>query len=103
MIGKLRKLASLQAVEETETAFGGRTRSWSEVAALWVDFKITGGREGAEADQRPALSETAQALARDHPLAEPGQRLALDGVNWRLARIARETPGAMTLFLQRDV
>jgi hypothetical protein len=97
------KLATLKAATEAETAFGGRTRSWAEVATLWVDLKVS-ARERAEADQRPVLTETAEALARDHPLAAVGQRLTLDGDNWRLVRLARGAPkiGRMTLFLEKD-
>src|SRR5690606_8355277 len=80
--GRLRRLATLEAAVEAETAFGGRTRSWSEVAALWVDLKTPTGRERAQGGQRPVLTESAQAEARDHPLAAAGQRLALDGDNW---------------------
>ena len=104
MIGQLRRLATLKSAVESETAFGGRTRSWSDVATLWVDLKITGGSEGAEADQRPSLSETAQAEARDHPSAAAGQRLSVGGDNWRLVRLVRGAPkmGRMTLHLQKD-
>lgn len=99
-----RRLASLLEATEAETAYGGRTKSWDEVATLWVDLKPA-GREAAEADQRPVLSETAEAQARDHPLAAPGQRLSLDGDNWRLVRLVRDAPrlGRMTLFLEKDL
>lgn len=104
MIGALRRLATLKSATESETAFGGRTRSWSEVATLWVDLTITGGSEGAQAGQRPVLDVSAQAQARDHPLAAAGQRLSVGGDNWRLVRLVRGEPkiGRMTLFLQKD-
>ena len=104
MISKLRRLAVLQSAVEAETAFGGRTRSWSEVASVWVDLRVTGGSEGAEAGQRPALSESARAEARDHPGAAAGQRLSVGGDNWRLVRLVRGAPklGRMTLHLEKD-
>ena len=104
MIGALRRLAVLESAVEAETAFGGRTRSWSEVATLWVDLRVTGGSEGGEADQRPALSEVARAEARDHPAAEAGQRLCVSGDNWRLVRLVRGAPklGRMTLHLEKE-
>lgn len=104
MIGALRKLATLKSAAEAETAYGGRTRTWSDVATLWVELKITGGSEGAEADQRPELSVSAEAEARDHPLAAAGQRLSVGGDNWRLVRLVREQPklGRMTLYLAKD-
>ena len=104
MIGSLRRLATLKSVVEAETAYGGRTRSWADVTTLWVDLKVTGGSEGAEADQRPSLSETAEAQARDHPSAAAGQRLSVGGDNWRVVRLVRGAPkiGRMTLFLQKE-
>lgn len=100
----MRRLATLKSVVEAQTAFGGRTRSWSDVATLWVDLRITGGSEGAEADQRPMLSESARAEARDHPLAGAGQRLSVGGDNWRVVRLVRGAPklGRMTLHLEKD-
>lgn len=104
MIGRLRQLATLQAVVEAETAFGGRSRTWEEVAGVWIQLTITGGREGAEADQRPVLATSAEAVARDHPLAAAGQRLVVGGDNWRLIRVERGAPkiGLMTLILEKD-
>ncbi len=99
----MRRLATLSEATEAETAFGGRTRSWSEVATVWLDLGVA-ARERAEAGQRPVLTETAEAVARDHPLAAAGQRLSLGGDNWRLVRLVRDAPklGRMTLFLEKD-
>ena len=104
MIGQLRRLATLKSAVESETVFGGRARSWSDVATIWIDLQVTGGSEGAEADQRPSLSETAEAQARDHPSAAAGQRLSAGGDNWRVVRLVRGAPkmGRMTLFLSKD-
>lgn len=100
----MRRLASLESVVEAETAFGGRTRSWSEVASLWVELSVTGAREDSQADQRPDIAEAAKAVARDLAAAQAGQRLVVGGDNWRLVRVVRGAPriGRMTLFLQKD-
>ena len=104
MISKLRRLAVLKSAAEAETAFGGRTRSWSEVATLWVDLRATSGSERAEADQRPVLAESARAEARDHAAAAVGQRLVVGGENWRLIRLVRGAPklGRMILHLEKE-
>ena len=104
MIGALRRLATLKSAAETETAYGGRTVVWNDVAGLWVDLKAAGGRETAQAGQRPEVVETATAQARDHALAAAGQRLSVGGDNWRIVRLVRGEPriGRMTLFLERD-
>jgi head-tail adaptor len=104
VIASLRRLAVLQSAAETETAYGGRTRVWSDVASLWVDLSVTGGSERSQAAQRPELSEQAKAEARDHPSAAAGQRLVIGGDNWRVVRLTRGEPkiGRMTLFLQKD-
>jgi head-tail adaptor len=100
----MRRLATLKSAVEAETPFGGRTRTWADVCTLWVDLRVTGGSEGTEADQRPVLSESAEAEARDHPSAAAGQRLVVGGDNWRLVRLVRGSPrlGRMILHLQKD-
>lgn len=104
MIGRLRQLAVLQEATEAETSFVGRSRTWEEVASVWTQLTVTGGREGAEADQRPVSATSAEAVARDHPLAAAGQRLVVGGDNWRLVRVERGAPklGLMTLILEKD-
>jgi head-tail adaptor len=104
VIGRLRRLATLQEATETETAFGGRSKTWEEVASVWIQLTITGGSEGSQAGQRPVLATSAEAVARDHPLAAAGQRLVVGGDNWRLVRVERGAPklGLMTLILQKD-
>lgn len=104
MIGALRKLAVLEAAVEAETPFGGRSRSWSQVATLWVDLRPGSPRQAAGAGQRPVVSDTARAEARDHPAAEAGQRLSLGGDNWRLVRLVRGEPkiGRMILHLEKE-
>jgi len=104
VITQMRRLASLQQAAETETAFGGQSRVWSEVATLWVDLREAGPRETSEADQRPLLAVSAEAEARDHPSAAAGQRLVVGGDGWRVLRLVRGVPkgGRMTLFLEKD-
>jgi hypothetical protein len=101
----MRRLASLQAAAETQTAFGGQSRVWSEVATLWVDLREGAPSERAQAGQRPDLLVTAKAEAREHSAAEPGQRLSLDGETWAVVRNVRGLPslGRMTLFLEKDL
>ena len=94
----------LEEAVEAETPFGGRSRSWSQVATLWVDLRTGSPRRRSGAGQRPEMAEIAQAEARDHPAAEVGQRLSLDGDNWRLVRLVRGDPkiGRMTLHLEKE-
>ena len=102
-VGALRTLAILEAVSEAETVFGGRTKSWIQVAALWVDLKPLGHRESGGGAARPALTETAEAVARTHAAAARGQRLKAGGEAWRVVAVApaRPRPGRMTLSLER--
>ncbi len=102
-VGALRTLAILEAVSEAETVFGGRTKSWVQVAALWVDLQPRGHRESADGGARPALIETAEAVARPHASAARGQRLKAGGEAWRVVAVihARPNPGRMTLSLER--
>lgn len=102
-IAALRTLAILEGVSEAETVFGGRAKSWVQIAALWVDLRPVGHREAGDGAMRPGLVETAQAEARAHAAAARGQRLKAGGEAWRVVAVApaRPKPGRMTLTLER--
>jgi hypothetical protein len=102
-IATLRTLAILEVVSEAETVFGGRTKSWVQVAALWVDLQPDGHREAGDGVTRPALIETARAEARTLPAAARGMRLKAGGEPWRVVAVqpSRPRPGRMLLQLER--
>ena len=102
-IASLRTLAILEGASEAETVFGGRTRTWVQVAALWVDLQPSGHRENSDGAGRPSLTETAQAVARSHAVVARGQRLKAGGEAWRVVAVmpAQPKPGRMTLSLER--
>jgi hypothetical protein len=96
----------LQASTETETGFGGRDRVWSTAASLWATLTLSPPaqkRDGPGA--APVEAETARAEARDHPDAQAGMRLLVEGdpIPWRVRRVDRAAPGRMTLHLDRLV
>lgn len=96
--------ATLQAAVETETEFGGRIRDWTVVAHLWTTLRITAPHPEQGGDRPPETSETATAVARDHPAAEAGQQLCVgDAPPWTVVAVRRAQPGpgAMTLILDR--
>ena len=106
MTGPLNTPALLQTATETETAYGGRERAWTDVAVLWI--ALTPGPPGEQRDgahSAPAASETATAVSRDYPSAEAGARLLVDDDPdpWRVVRVDRGAPGPgrMTLRLDR--
>ncbi|MFZ4606041.1 MAG: hypothetical protein ACOYM5_07260 [Caulobacter sp.] len=104
-IAALRTLAVLEGVSEAETVFGGRSRTWNQVAALWVDLKPLGHREaGAGGGTRPGVIERAEAEARTHAAAARGQRLKAGGEAWRVVAVtpARTARGRMVLSLERS-
>lgn len=102
-IAALRTLAVLEARTEAETVFGGRSRSWSQVAALWVDLRPLGHHEAGDETARPRLVEAAEAEARSHPATARGQRLKAGGEPWRIVAVqpSRPKPGRMILKLER--
>ncbi|MGZ8362873.1 MAG: hypothetical protein ACXW3D_03340 [Caulobacteraceae bacterium] len=102
-IAALRTLAVLEAASGTATVFGGVTRSWTEVAAIWVDLKPSGVREAAADPAPPVLIETAEAEARKLPAALAGQRLRAGGAPWRVVAVTPDQPkpGRMILTLER--
>lgn len=103
-IASLRTLAVLEGVSEAETVFGGRAKSWGQIAALWIDLKPLGHREGGDSAMRPGLIERAEAEARTHASAARGQRLKAGGEAWRVVAVApaRLKPGRMILNLERN-
>lgn len=98
--------AVLQAAVETETAEGGRTRVWADVATLWVTLAYGAATADEAQEMRPVRVEVATATARDHPAAEAGQQLAITGDDaaWRVLEMRRgaPAPGRMTLLLDRE-
>jgi head-tail adaptor len=102
-ISALRTLAVLEAMSEAETVFGGRTRSWTQIAALWVDLRPGGHREAGDGAGPPTLTETADAVARSG-VAARGMRLKAGGEPWRIVavRASDPRPGRMTLKLERS-
>jgi len=101
-ISALRTLAVLEALSQAETVFGGRSRSWTEVAAVWVDLRPAGHREAGDGAARPILTETAEAEARSG-VAARGMRLKAGGEPWRIVAVqpGRPRPGRMILKLER--
>lgn len=101
-IASLRTLAVLEALSEAETVFGGRSRTWAEVAAVWVDLRPGGHREADDGARRPVLTETAEAEARTG-VAARGMRLKAGGEPWRIVAVqpGRPRPGRMILKLER--
>lgn len=101
-ITSLRTLAVLEALSQAETVFGGRSRTWAEVAAVWVDLRPAGHREAGDGATRPILTETAEAEARSG-VAARGMRLKADGEPWRIVAVqpGRPRPGRMILKLER--
>jgi len=101
-IASLRTLAVLEALSEAETVFGGRSRTWTEVAAVWVDLRPAGHREAGDGAARPILTETAEAAARPGGAAR-GMRLKAGGEPWRIVAVqpARPRSGRMILKLER--
>ncbi len=101
-IAALRTLAVLETHSEAETVFGGRSRTWTEVAAVWVDLRPAGHREAGDDARRPILTETAEAEARAG-VAARGMRLKAGGEPWRIVAVqpGRPRPGRMILKLER--
>ena len=102
-IAALRTLAVLEGVSEAETVFGGRSRTWTQIAALWVDLKPLGHREAGVGGTPSGLVERAEAEARTLAAAARGQRLKAGGEAWRVVAVtpSRTARGRMVLSLER--
>lgn len=102
-IAALRTLAVLEGASEAETVFGGRSRTWTQIAALWVDLKPLGHREAGVGGTPSGLVERAEAEARTLAAAARGQRLKAGGEAWRVVAVtpSRTARGRMVLSLER--
>lgn len=105
MIGSLRRRAVLSSVSETVTPAGGRVRTWTELATLWVSLSATSTDMVAAADQKPVRRQSLKAQARNFAAAAVGQRCTVDGRTWSVRAVDRDQPrlGYMTLSLESDL
>ena len=105
MIGALNRRAILSSVSETVTPTGGRVRTWTAYATIWVALSATSTDVVATADQRPVRRQSLKAQARDLAAAAVGQRCSIDGRTWSVRAVDRgqPRPGYMTLFLESDL
>ncbi len=95
------RLATLQALTQTESDQGGEVTTWTPLAALWVVLTPGAATFQQLEGQAPVRIETAAATARDHPDAAAGQQLLVDGPPWRVLAVQRPRPGRMVLVLDR--
>ena len=105
VIGSLRRRAVLSSVSETVTPSGGRVRTWTAFATIWVNLSATSTDMVAAADQKPVRRQSLKAQARDLASAGVGQRCSVDGRTWWVRAVDRDQPrlGYMTLFLESDL
>lgn len=105
MIVSLRRLATLEAVVEAETPFGGRARAYEPLAELWVDLTEAPADRRADGDAPPVPRRSARAVARTHPAALGGPRtLSLGPDRWRVTGVRADAPrpGFLTFDLESD-
>ena len=105
MIGSLRRRAVLSSVSEAVTPTGGRVRTWTDLATIWVALSATSTDMVATADQKPIRRQSLKAQARDLASAAVGQRCTVDGRTWSVRAVDRDQPrlGYMTLILESDL
>ena len=105
VIGSMRRRAVLSNVSETVTPTGGRVRTWTAFATIWVSLSATATDMVAAADQKPVRRQSLKAQARDLASAAVGQRCTVDSRTWWVRAVDRgqPRPGYMTLFLESDL
>ena len=104
MIASRRVLATLFAVAEASTPFGGQARSWTPLATLWVSLSPISTSLVANPNQPPQRREQVRAQARDMVIVVAGQRLSIGARHWRITAVDRgqPQPGLMVLDLESD-
>ena len=97
--------AQLQTATDVTTAQGGRTRSWTTLTTLWLQFQPAAGMEISEPGLPPRRREAATAIARDNPALQRGTRLLVGSeAPWQVIAVHRRDPGPgfVSLSLQRE-
>ncbi len=100
-----RTLAQVFSRSEAETDFGGLTVTWTPLGELWLSLASPQRYEDGTGDARPVVSEKVLAGSGSDPRVQPGQRVDVGGVAWRLVHVDRDAPkmGHMTLTLTREL
>ncbi len=97
--------ATVQAAVAAETAYGGRSVAWTDVATVWVELhRSAPSTDAATAETPPERLERAEARARTHPALAPGVRLNTgDGPPWAVTAVRSDEPlpGRCILVLER--
>ncbi|MDI7775384.1 hypothetical protein [Asticcacaulis sp. EMRT-3] len=93
--------AGVYALSETETAFGGRTRSLSLVATVWGDFQPDKPALQAPGDGDPYVAQTADFLCRSVEGLSLGGWLSVRGADWQITSLDEDATGTVRLRLER--
>ena len=95
-------LAGLFEAIESETPFGGRSRSWQALGSAWLRLEGRRRRERTEAGVTRVV-EAATAEARADPRLVEGRMLRFGGGDWTIVMVETDDarPGRMTLNLER--
>ncbi|MGZ3306249.1 MAG: hypothetical protein ACXU8U_10360 [Asticcacaulis sp.] len=93
--------AGLYGVSETETAYGGRTQSFSLIATVWGDFRPDAPHVAATSEGDAYTVQQADFLCRSAAGMAPGGRLSLKGFDWTILSIDEAPDSHFRLRIER--
>ena len=93
--------ASLYAVTESESAYGGRTQTLSLAGTIWGDFRPDAPATEATPDGDAYVVQEADFICRSADGVARGGVLNLKGFDWRILSLDEAQDGAVRLRLER--
>lgn len=100
-IRQMQTPASLYGVTETETAYGGRTKSLSLVKTVWGDFRPEPPSRRATSDGDSYQLQAGEFLTRSDADLVHGAVLRIDGSDWTIVSVDTDADGTVRLRIER--
>lgn len=93
--------AALYGVIETETAYGGRTKTLSLVKTVWGDFRPHAPAREATSDGDSYQVQEAEFLTRSDEELAHGAILRIQGADWTILSGDGDAEGTVRLRIER--
>ncbi len=100
-IHQLQTPAALYGVTESETAYGGRTKTLSLVKTVWGDFRPKPPAREATSDGDSYQQQQAEFLTRSDEDLIHGAVLRIQGSDWTILSVDTDADGTVRLRIER--
>ena len=100
-INALQTPASLYAVSESESPYGGRTFVSAPMGTIWGDFKLDVPSTESTAEGDSYVRQQAVFICRSSEGIARGAVLAINGFDWTILSLDEDAAGTVRLRLER--